>query len=100
MIEEAEQHPLYGMGGDMMRSLLLGGLAALAVGAGSAAAQTPTLTVGLYGGAFEKTMRGKVVPAFPKGIKADVQYVGGNSPDTLARLQAQKARQEMDRDFL
>jgi putative spermidine/putrescine transport system substrate-binding protein len=90
----------YGLGGEMMRSLLLGGLAALAVGAGSAAAQTPTLTLGLYGGSFEKTMRETVVPAFQKEFKVEFKYVAGNSTDTLARLQAQKAKQEMDIVFL
>jgi putative spermidine/putrescine transport system substrate-binding protein len=90
----------YGPGGQMMRSVLLGGLVALAVGAGSAAAQTPTLTLGLYGGSFEKAMRETVVPAFQKEFKVDVKYVAGNSTDTLARLQAQKAKQEMDVVFL
>ena len=86
-----------------MRSSLLGGVAALAatmVVATSAPAQTPTLTLGLYGGSFEKAMREIVVPAFQKQHKVEVKYLAGNSTDTLARLQAQKANQEMDVVFL
>src|SRR5260221_8461938 len=98
--KELNNNLCYGSGGKIMRSLLLGGLAALAVGAGSAAAQTPTLTLGLYGGSFEKTRRETVVPAFQKEFRVEFKYVAGNSTDTLARLQAQKAKQEMDIVFL
>lgn len=84
----------------MMRSLALGSLVVAALaGAGPASAQT-TLTLGLYGGSFEKAMRETVVPAFQKEHKVEFKYVAGNSTDTLARLQAQKAKQEMDVVFL
>ncbi|MSO77784.1 MAG: ABC transporter substrate-binding protein [Alphaproteobacteria bacterium] len=82
-----------------MRYLLLGGLAALAVCATPARAQS-TLTLGLYGGSFEKAMREVVVPAFQKQHKVEFKFVAGNSTDTLARLHAQRARQEMDVVFL
>src|SRR5260370_2479595 len=75
----------YGLGGEMMRSLLLGGLAALAVGAGSAAAQTPTLTLGLYGGSFLKTHRGTVLPAPHKTSKTSLTTTPHPSPPTLPR---------------
>jgi putative spermidine/putrescine transport system substrate-binding protein len=66
----------------------------------SAPASAQTLTLGLYGGSFEKAMREIVVPAFQKQHKFEVRYLAGNSTDTLARLHAQKAKQEMDVVFL
>ncbi len=81
-----------------MRFPMIGGIAALALAAAPAAAET--LTLGLYGGSFEKAMREIVVPAFQKQHKVEVRYVAGNSTDTLARLQAQKSKQEMDVVFL
>lgn len=83
----------------MKRIAFLGAMGVLALGSDSAVAQS-TLTLGLYGGSFEKAMREVVVPAFQKQHKVDFQYVAGNSTDTLARLQAQKAKQEMDVVFL
>lgn len=95
----------------MMRSLCLRGAAAvaslgslvaaavLAAATAPASAQT-TLTLGLYGGSFEKTMRETVIPGFQKEHKVEFKLVAGNSTDTLARLQAQKAKQEMDVVFL
>ncbi|MCC7047523.1 MAG: ABC transporter substrate-binding protein [Alphaproteobacteria bacterium] len=83
----------------MKRIAFLGAVATLALGAGPAAAQS-TLTIGMYGGSFEKAMREIVVPAFQKQHKVDFQYVAGNSTDTLARMQAQKAKQEIDIAFL
>ncbi|MCC6468291.1 MAG: ABC transporter substrate-binding protein [Alphaproteobacteria bacterium] len=83
----------------MNRIAFLGAIATLALGAGPAAAQS-SLTIGMYGGSFEKAMREIVVPAFQKQHKVDFQYVAGNSTDTLARMQAQKAKQEIDIAFL
>jgi putative spermidine/putrescine transport system substrate-binding protein len=83
----------------MKRIAVLAGVAGMMLGAGEASAQQ-TLTLGLYGGSFEKAMREVVVPAFQKQHKVDFKYVAGNSTDTLARLQAQKAKQEMDVVFL
>lgn len=63
--------------------------------AASASAQQ-TLTVAGYGGSFEQTMRKEVIPDFEKAHKVKVEYVAGNSTDTLAKLQAQKANQVID----
>lgn len=71
---------------------LAGGLALVA---GSALAQGK-LTVAAYGGSFEEMMRKEVIPAFEKKTGAKVEYVAGNSTDNIARLQAQKANQEID----
>jgi putative spermidine/putrescine transport system substrate-binding protein len=70
---------------------------ALAVALAATAADGQTVTVGMYGGSFEKAIRDAIVPAFQKAHPtAKFDYVLGNSTDTLARLQAQKAKQEID----
>jgi putative spermidine/putrescine transport system substrate-binding protein len=81
----------------MGRSAPLLAIAALIVlwDAASASAQQ-TLTVAGYGGSFEQTMRKEVIPDFEKAHKVKVEYVAGNSTDTLAKLQAQKANQVID----
>lgn len=55
-----------------------------------------TLYVAGYGGSFEKTIRDEVIPAFEKENGVKVEYVAGNSTDTLAKLQAQKGNQQID----
>ena len=59
-------------------------------------AQQKTLYVAGYGGSFEKTIRDEVIPAFEKANGVKVEYVAGNSTDTLAKLQAQKGNQQID----
>src|SRR5689334_11131498 len=84
------------MGGVMRRSARLSVIAgAIALSSASAFAQQ-TLTVAGYGGSFEQTMRKEVIPDFEKAHKVKVEYVAGNSTDTLAKLQAQKANQVID----
>ncbi len=72
------------------------GLTALATSLAPALAQQPTLYVAGYGGSFEKTIRTEVIPAFEKANNVKVEYVAGNSTDTLAKLQAQKGNQQID----
>jgi putative spermidine/putrescine transport system substrate-binding protein len=60
----------------------------------SAAQQT--LTVAGYGGSFEQTLRKEIIPAFEKKHNVKVEYVAGNSTDSLAKLQAQKGNQVID----
>jgi putative spermidine/putrescine transport system substrate-binding protein len=71
-------------------------LAALVVSAAPAMAQQKTLYVAGYGGSFEKTMRDEVISDFEKKHGVKVEYVAGNSTDTLAKLQAQKGNQQID----
>jgi putative spermidine/putrescine transport system substrate-binding protein len=59
-------------------------------------AQQKTLFVAGYGGSFEKTIRDEVIPAFEQANDVKVEYVAGNSTDTLAKLQAQKGNQQID----
>ena len=60
-----------------------------ALGAGTAAlAQQKTMYVAGYGGSYEQTMRKDVIPLFEKQANVKIEYVAGNSTDTLAKLQA------------
>ena len=77
-----------------MRLLLLGSVVALLLAAPASAQQK--LTVAGYGGSFEQTMRKEVIPDFENAHKVKVEYVVGNSTDTLAKLQAQRANQVID----
>lgn len=69
---------------------------ALAVGSADTLAQTKTLYVAGYGGSFEQTMRKDIIPPFEKKYGVRIEYVAGNSTDTLAKLQAQKGNQQID----
>ena len=73
---------------------------ALAFGAVTAAAtvsaEPTTLYVGSYGGSTEKVFKEKLIPAFEVKNNARIVYVSGNSTDTLAKLQAQKDKQELN----
>ncbi len=68
--------------------------AVLALAAVSAAAQT-TLFVGGSGGSTETLMKEKIIPPFEARTGAKVVYVPGNSTDILAKIQAQKGKQEI-----
>jgi putative spermidine/putrescine transport system substrate-binding protein len=74
----------------------VGAAALLALFAGTALAQPKTLTVAGYGGSFEQTLRTEIIPVFEKKYGVKIEYVAGNSTDTLAKLQAQKANQVID----
>jgi len=78
-----------------MGSIAIVGMAVV-LGAVSASAQTKTLTVAAYGGSWEQQMRKDVIPAFEQKHGVKVEYVAGNSTDTLAKLQAQKGNQVID----
>jgi putative spermidine/putrescine transport system substrate-binding protein len=71
------------------------GLAAVLATLAPAKAQQ-TFYVAGYGGSFEQTMRTEVIPEFEKAHGVKVEYIAGNSTDTLAKLQAQKGNQQID----
>lgn len=77
-------------------ALLAAPLLATSLLAAPAAAQQKTLYLGAYGGSFEKTMKEIILPPFEKKHNVKVEYVAGNSTNTVARLQAQKGKQEID----
>src|SRR5438445_6474168 len=62
----------------------------------STASAEQTLYVAGYGGSFEQTLRKEVIPEFEKRHGVKIEYVAGNSTDTLAKLQAQKGNQQID----
>jgi putative spermidine/putrescine transport system substrate-binding protein len=81
------------MGFSIHNALLAGAVVALS--SGTATAQQSFYVAG-YGGSFEQTMRKELIPAFEKQHGVKVEYVAGNSTDTLAKLQAQKSNQQID----
>ena len=81
----------------MSKRYLAAGLAiALASTLSAVQAQQKTFTLAGYGGSFEKTMREQVLPPFAAKHNLRIEYVAGNSTDTLAKLQAQKGNQVID----
>lgn len=78
-----------------MRSLATAFLGAALVLPSSAVLAQATLYVGGSGGATETLMKEKIIPAFESRTGAKVVYVPGNSTDILAKIQAQKGKQEI-----
>src|SRR6267142_3406072 len=78
----------------MLKSV--GAAALLALIARPVLAQPKTLTVAGYGGSWEQQLRKDVFPAFEAKHGVKIDYVAGNSTDTLAKLQAQKGNQVID----
>jgi putative spermidine/putrescine transport system substrate-binding protein len=68
----------------------------LLAGLPPATAQQKTLIVAGYGGSFEQTMRKEIFPDFEARHGVRIEYVAGNSTDTIAKLQAQKGNQQID----
>src|SRR6266702_5399929 len=54
-----------------------------------------TIYVGGSGGSTEQLFKEKIIPAFEAKTAAKVVYVPGNSTDILAKLLAQKGKQEI-----
>ena len=69
---------------------------ALAGFASATASAQPTLYVAGVGGSTEQMYKTKVIPAFEQQHDVKVVYVAGNSTETLAKLQAQKGRQQIN----
>jgi len=72
----------------------IGVFCAFAATASLASAQTE-LYVGSFGGSTEQLFREKLIPAFEAKHNAKVVYVPGNSTDTLAKLSAQRGKQDI-----
>lgn len=54
-----------------------------------------TIYIAGAGGSKEKFFKEKVIPAFQSRTGAEVVYISGNSTDVLAKLKAQKGKQEI-----
>lgn len=59
-------------------------------------AQSRTLYVAGYGGTYEDVMQSSVLPPFEKAHHVKVEFIAGNSTDTLAKLQATKGHPDID----
>ncbi|WP_223596556.1 ABC transporter substrate-binding protein [Neobacillus bataviensis] len=59
-----------------------------------------TLVLAAYGGSYEKKMKETVIPKFEKEFGVKVQYITGSSVDTVSKLQAQKAKPQIDVAFI
>jgi len=70
-------------------------MSTLAIAATLSAHAAETIYVGGFGGSTEQLFKEKVIPPFEAKTGAKVVYVPGNSTDTLAKLQAQKGKQEI-----
>jgi len=67
----------------------------LALASALSAHGAETLYLAGAGGSNEKVYKEKIIPPFEAKTGAQVVYISGNSIDTLAKLQAQKSRQEI-----
>jgi len=70
-------------------------MSAVVLASSLSARAADTIYVGGYGGSYEQLFKEKLIPSFEAKTGAKVVYVPGNSTDILAKLQAQKGRQEI-----
>ncbi|OIQ72056.1 putative 2-aminoethylphosphonate-binding periplasmic protein precursor [mine drainage metagenome] len=70
-------------------------MSTLAMAATLSAHAAEIIYVGGSGGSTEQIFKEKIIPAFEAKTGAKVVYVPGNSTDILAKLQAQKGKQEI-----
>src|SRR6185295_10608392 len=82
------------MNARLHRTLIAAALTAVL--AAPAAMAQQKFTVAAYGGSYEEMMRKEILPAFEKKANVKTEYVAGNSTDNIARMQAQRANQEID----
>ncbi|HXW26721.1 MAG TPA: ABC transporter substrate-binding protein, partial [Xanthobacteraceae bacterium] len=78
-----------------IRTIIFAAALALASATG-AQAEDKTLYVAGYGGSFEQTIRKEIMPPFEQKFGVKVEFIAGNSTDTLAKLQAQRGNQQID----
>jgi putative spermidine/putrescine transport system substrate-binding protein len=76
------------------RTMCLAGISLLAVS--QAQAQQKVMYFASYGGSFEQAVRKEIIPPFEAKHGVKIEYVAGNSTDTLAKLQAQRGNQQID----
>ena len=75
-------------------TLIAAALAAACAAPGALAQQK--FTVAAYGGSYEEMMRKESLPLWEKKANVKAESVAGNSTDNIARMQAQRANQEID----
>jgi len=69
---------------------------ALAVTTSASVAAQQRLVVAGYGGSFEDILRTAVFAPFAAKHGVELDYIAGNSTNTVARLQAQRSNQQID----
>ena len=80
----------------MTKFIAIAVTALMVLGLTSTASAQQKLVVAGYGGSFEDIMRKDIFPPFEKKHNVKIDFVAGNSTNTVARLQAQKGNQEID----
>ena len=80
----------------MSKFVALIATAVITAGVAANASAQQKLVVAGYGGSFEDIMRKDIFPPFEKKHGVKIDFVAGNSTNTVARLQAQKGNQEID----
>jgi len=80
----------------MKKFVALAATVLMTLGLTGAAFAQQKLVVAGYGGSFEDIMRKDIFPPFEKKHNVKIDFVAGNSTNTVARLQAQKGNQEID----
>ena len=80
----------------LISTTLVGCGGGVALNSQDSGGQSQELVVAAYGGSFEKAFKSKVLPEFEKRYNVKVTYITGVSTDTLAKLQAQKDKPEID----
>ncbi|RYH29798.1 MAG: ABC transporter substrate-binding protein, partial [Alcaligenaceae bacterium] len=65
-------------------------------GSGLAMAQQPNLFIGGPGGTAQKLFQERIIPAFEATHKVKITYVPGISSELVAKLQAQRGKQELN----
>ncbi|MGE0212059.1 MAG: polyamine ABC transporter substrate-binding protein [Parvibaculaceae bacterium] len=82
----------------VLRTLSAGLLttAALALFASGSVQAATNLVLACYPGAPETFIRDEIIPRFEKQFDAKITYLTGNSPGTIAKLQAQKDDPQID----
>ena len=80
----------------MNKLIAIAATSLMVLGLTATASAQQKLVVAGYGGSFEDIMRKDIFPPFEKKHNVKIDFVAGNSTNTVARLQAQKGNQEID----
>ncbi|MDD2179239.1 polyamine ABC transporter substrate-binding protein [Acidovorax sp. D2M1] len=82
----------------MIKHVGILGIFLIAASSGANAAET--MYIASWGGDVEKVFREKIIPPFEAKNNIKINYIAGNSSDTLAKLMAQKSKQEISVAFM
>jgi putative spermidine/putrescine transport system substrate-binding protein len=80
--------------------LVVSTMAAAVLGWATGGGAQTELVVAGYGGSFETIFKQKLAPTFEKKFNVKVNFISGNSTETVARVQAQKDNPQIDVTFV